>query len=32
MTQEAAAVALLLGMEHFSRMSLVLNPDHVHTA
>lgn len=31
-TQEAAAAAFLLGMECFSRMSLVLNPDHVHTA
>lgn len=30
--QEAAAAASLLGMEHFSRMSLVLNPDHVHAA
>lgn len=31
-TQEAAAAALLLDMECFSRMSLVLNPDHVHAA
>lgn len=29
---EAAAAALLLGMEPFSRMPLVLNPDHVHAA
>lgn len=32
MTQEAAAAALILGMEPFSRMPLVLNPDHVHAA
>lgn len=32
MAQEAAAAASLLGMEHFSRMPLVLNPDHVRAA
>lgn len=32
MTQEAAAAALLLSMEHFSRMPLVLNPEQVHAA